>query len=120
MERSAEQQSPVSNNLMEEESAHVPLENMLNGELETLIMASIQTLKLSNKKCRKDKVFELVNNSLEKEISKEIFESFLYRLIEKQYVKLNALVKRTCLLLSKESELNKESNLIVGTGSKEY
>ena len=105
---------------MEEESAHVPLENMLNEELETLIMASIQTLKLSNKKCRKDKVFELVNNSLEKEISKEIFESFLYRLIEKQYVKLNVLGKRTCLSLSKEPQLNKESNLIVGTGSKEY
>ena len=55
---------------MEEESAHVPLENMLTEELETLIMASIQTLKLSNKKCRQDNVFELVNNSLEKEISK--------------------------------------------------
>ena len=29
---------------MEEESAHVPPENMLNEELETLIMACIQTL----------------------------------------------------------------------------
>ena len=34
---------------MEEKSAHVPLESMLNEELETLIMASIQTLKHSNK-----------------------------------------------------------------------
>ena len=41
-------------------------------------MASIQTLKRSNKKCGKDEVFELVNNSLEKEISREIFESLLY------------------------------------------
>ena len=34
---------------MEEKSAHVPLESMLNEEYETLIMASIQTLKHSNK-----------------------------------------------------------------------
>ena len=46
---------------------------MLNEEIETLIMASIQTLKRRHKKCRKDEVFGLVNNSLEKEISREIF-----------------------------------------------
>ena len=61
----------------------------------------------------------MVNNSLEKEISKEIFESLLYRLLEKQYVKKNLLGKRTCLSLPKESHLNKESNLIIGTRSKE-
>ena len=82
-------------------------------------MASIQTLKRSNKKCGKDEVFELVNNSLEKEISMKIFKSLLYRLIEKHYVKLNVLGKRTCLSLPKESQLNKESSLIVGTESKE-
>ena len=92
---------------------------MINEELKTLIMASIQTLKRSNKKCGKDEVFELVNNSFEKEISREIFESLLYRLNEKQSMKLNVLGKRTCLALPKESQLNKESNLIVGTGSKE-
>ena len=90
------------------ESMHVPLENMLNEELETLIMASIQTLHCSNKKCGKDEVLELVNNSLEKEISREIFESLLYQLTEKQYVKLNVLEKRTCLSLPKESQLNTE------------
>ena len=63
---------------LEEESVHVPPKNMLNEKLETLIMASIETLKCSNKKCGKDEVFELVNNSLEKEISREIFESLLY------------------------------------------
>ena len=61
----------------------------------------------------------MVTNSLETEISREIFESLLYRLIEKQYVKLNVLEKRTCLPRPKESRLNKESNEIVGTGSKE-
>ena len=83
---------------------------MLNGELETLIMAFIQKFKGSNKKCGKDKVFDLVNISLKKEISREIFEILLYRLIQKQYGKLNVLQKRTCLSLPKESQLNKESN----------
>ena len=119
METSTEKQLPVSNNLMKEESTHVPQENMLNEELETLIMASIQTFKRRNKKCGKDEIFELFNNSLENEISRETFESLLYRLIEKQYVKKNVLGKRTCLSLPKESLLNKEGNEIVGTGSKE-
>ena len=104
---------------MEVKSAHVPPENMLKDELEALIMASVKTLKRSNKKCGKDEVFESVNSSLEKEISREIFESLLYLLTEKQTVKLNVLGKRTCLSLPKESQLYKESNLVVRTGSKE-
>ena len=64
-------------------------------------------------------IFELGNNSLGKEISREIFESLLYRLTGKQSVKLNVLGKITCMSLPKESQLNKESNLIVVTGSKE-
>ena len=63
---------------------HVPPEKMLNEELETLIMASIQTLKRSNKKYGKDEVFQLVNNSLEKEISKELFENLLYQLVNRR------------------------------------
>ena len=50
-------------NLMEVEYADVPPKNMLNEELETLIMVSIQV-----KKCGKDEVFELVNNSIDEEI----------------------------------------------------
>ena len=64
---------------------HVPAGNMneeLNEELETLIIASIQTLKGSNKKCGKDEVFQRVNNSLEKKISRETYENLLYRLSE--------------------------------------
>ena len=68
---------------MEVEPMPVPPENILREELEILIIASIQTLKRSNKKCGKDEVIQLVNNSLEKEISREIFED--------QSVKLNTL-----------------------------
>ena len=105
-------------NLMEAESSDVPPESMLNEELETLIMASMQILKRSNKKCGKNEVFELVNDSLDKEISREIFESHLYRLTKKQSVKLNVLGKRTCYSLPKEFQLKKEISLIIGTGSK--
>ena len=73
METSIEKQLSVSNSLMEEKSVHVPPKNMLNEEIETLIMASIQALKRRHKKCRKDEVFGLINNSLEKEFSNEIF-----------------------------------------------
>ena len=55
MEASTEKQFSVSSNLMEEESVHVPPENMLNEEIETLIMASVQTLKRSNKNVEKMK-----------------------------------------------------------------
>ena len=68
---------------MEVEPMPVPPENILREELEILIIASIQTLKRSNKKCGKDEVIQLVKNSLEKEISREIFED--------QSVKLNTL-----------------------------
>ena len=76
---------------MEVEPMPVPPENILREELEILIIASIQTLKRSNKKCGKDEVIQLVNNSLEKEISREIFED--------QSVKLNALKLRVQNLL---------------------
>ena len=95
-------------NLMEVESADVLPEKVLNEELETFIMASKQTLKRSNKKCGIDEVFEL-----------EIFESHLYRLTEKQSVKVNVLGKRTCFSLPKEFQLKKEITLIIGPGSKE-
>ena len=76
---------------MEVELMPVPPENILREELEILIIASIQTLKRSNKKCGKDEVIQLVKNSLEKEISREIFED--------QSVKLNALKLRVQNLL---------------------
>ena len=93
------------------QSAHVPPKNMRKEELETLIMALIETLKRSNEKCWEDEVFELVR--------REIFESLLHWLTEKQSVKLNILGKRACLSLPKESHFNKECNQIVAGGSKE-
>ena len=43
-------------------------------ELENLIVASIQTLKRNNKKGGKEEVFHLVQEFVESEVTKEIFE----------------------------------------------
>ena len=42
---------------------HIPPENILNKELETIMIASIQTLKRNNKKFGIDEVFQLIKNS---------------------------------------------------------
>ena len=39
-------------------------------DLETLIVASIQTLKHNNKKCLKEEVFHLMQESVESEVTK--------------------------------------------------
>ena len=73
-------------------------------------MKSLKYLNAVIIKCEKYEVFQLVNKSLEKVISWEIFKNLLYSLLEDQSVKL------ICLSLPRESQLNKENQLIVGTG----
>ena len=58
-----------------------------NTELQALILASIQTLKLNNKKNMTEEVFQLVLESLESDIAKESFDKILGFLIKKQKVK---------------------------------
>ena len=48
-------------------------------ELEMLIIASIQTLKRGNKKCGNEEVFNLVKDSVDGVIKKEVFNNFLER-----------------------------------------
>ena len=57
--------------------------------METLIVPSIQTLKHSYKKCGKEEVFRLVQESVESEVMKEIFEERLDALVESQSVNIN-------------------------------
>ena len=47
-------------------TVNVPPENILHGELEALIITSIQTLECNYKKYGRYEVFQLVNISLEK------------------------------------------------------
>ena len=76
-------------------------------DLETLIVASIQTLKRNNKKRGKEEVFHLVQESVESEVTKEIFEERLDALVESHYVEIKLLGTRTCLSLPKS---NQDSN----------
>ena len=76
-------------------------------KLQTLIVASMHTLKRGNKKCGNDEVFQLVSESLENEINRECFEENLETPIQKQQLKANCYVNRTCLSIPKEDQKNK-------------
>ena len=73
--------------------------------LETLIIAPVWTLKPRNKKCGREEVSKLVNDTLCNEIHKDLFNKSLDSLIEKQFIKCNAISNRECLSLPKDSEM---------------
>ena len=96
---------------MEGSIYEVPLNNnvllIVEGkDFETLNVALTETLKRNNKKCDKD-VFRLVQESMENEVTKKIFEEWLDALVESHSVKIKVLGTRTCLSLQK---LNQDSN----------
>ena len=53
-----------------------------NTELQTLILASIQTLKRNNNRCGTEEVFQLVLESLKSDFIKECFDKILDFLIK--------------------------------------
>ena len=56
-------------------------------ELETLIIASIETLKLQKMKCGINEVLKLMQDSLERSIYRESFDETLQFLIESDSIK---------------------------------
>ena len=72
-------------------------------ELKILIIASIQTLKLGNKKCRNEEVFNLVKDSVDGVIKKEVFNILLDILVQKQSIKINKLGNWEYLSVPKET-----------------
>ena len=72
-------------------------------DLKILVLASIQTLKRENKKCGREEVYRLVNDSINKDITEEVFELILNSMIDNHSVNLNVIGKRECLSLPKES-----------------
>ena len=58
-------------------------------ELEMLIIASIQTLKRGNKKCGNEEVFNLVKDSVDGVIKKEVFNNLSDILVQKESIKGN-------------------------------
>ena len=77
--------------------------NIERKELETLIVASIETLKRQKMKCGIDEVRKLVQDSLEENISQESFDKTLQRLIDNDSVKSNSVSNRICLSILKNN-----------------
>ena len=72
-------------------------------ELETLIIASIETLNRQKMKCRIDEVLKLVQDSLKENIIRENFGKTLQFLIDNDSVKCNSVSNRVCLSLPKNN-----------------
>ena len=77
-------------------------EHKEHKDLETLIVASIETLKRQKLKCGIDKVRTLVQDSLEENISRESFGKTLQLLIDSESVKSNSVSNRVCLSITKK------------------
>ena len=83
---------------------------MINGKaLETLIIATVRTLKRRSKKFGRKELSKLVKNTLCSEICKDLFNETLDSLIENQFIKCNIISNRECLSLPKDSELHHRS-----------
>ena len=79
------------------------LRNIEHKELETLIIASIETLKRQKAKSGIDEVRQLVQDSLEESISLESFEKTLQHLIDNDSVKSNSVSNRVCISIPKNN-----------------
>ena len=71
-------------------------------EIEMLIIASISTLKRSSKRCGRNEVFDLVQTSLNTEITRKTFDELLQNMVESKAVKLQTVGDKECLSLPKE------------------
>ena len=82
-------------------------------DLETLIVASRETLKRNNKKCSKEEVLHLVRDFIDSEIIKDNYEALLDELIKCDSVQIKLVGIQTCLPLPKgvqQSESHKQCN----------
>ena len=84
-----------------------------NDEVELLIIASIQTLKIKKKRCGRDEIFELVKDSTDDDtVTKKTFNKLLNQLITSNSVKLNTVANRECLSHPTESNKRNRKNNI--------
>ena len=87
------------------------LRNIEHRDLETLIIASIETLKRQKMKCGIDEVRKLVQDSLEENISLESFGKTLQHLIDNYSVKSNSILNRVCLSMPKNNTCRDAFNI---------
>ena len=76
-----------------------PSNTVDNAELQILILVSIQTLKINNKKCGTEEVFKLVLESLES-------DKILGLLIKNRKVKTSCYANKTCLPIPRVDQIN--------------
>ena len=84
-------------------------------KLQTLIVASIHTLKRNNKKCGNEEVFERELESLENDIDRNLFDETLAELVQNQKVKTSCYANRTCLSVPKEHPINNGNTTVNDT-----
>ena len=84
--------------------------DIVSSQLETLILASIQTLKRRNKKCGNEEVFELVLESLDNPIDRNYFDETIETLIQNRKIKSSCYANKSCLSLTKQLEANVENS----------
>ena len=75
-----------------------------------LIIGLIKTLKPQKSRCGKDEVFKLVKDSIEENITREIFDKTVESLIGSTSVKCSLISNRACLSLWKHNAIE-DSNL---------
>ena len=80
-------------------------------KLETLIIASIETLKWQKLKCGIDEVLKLVQDYLQENISRESFDKNLQSLIDSDFVKSNSISIRICLFIPKNNTYRDAFNI---------
>ena len=91
---------------MDEESTQKNHGVINNKELELLIIATIQALKQSKKKTGNEEVFNLVQSSIEYDVSREQFDETLTTLVKDNSIKSNTVGNRVCLSLPKDQQEN--------------
>ena len=79
--------------------------------METLTVASIETLKRQKMKCGIDEVSKLVQDSLEEDISRESFDKILQLLIDNESIKSNSVSNRVCLSIPKNNTCRDAFNI---------
>ena len=75
--------------------------------METTIVALIQTLKRSNKKCGKEEVLRSVQESVNSEVTKEHFKKLLDELIKCNSVQTKVVRTQACMSLPKRAQYSK-------------
>ena len=83
----------------------------------TLLVALIEALKRNNKKCGKEEILHLVQESVDCEVTKEHFAELLDKLIKCHSVQIKLVGTRACLSLPKGAQYALKSSFLAEVDS---